>query len=130
MAMSMAEKLNLKGQEMQVLNAPEGYLTDLAAELPGVTLATMGEGVADAVLVFVKDLEEAGRLAPTAARRVRPGGLLWVAYPKGTSKIKSDVNRDRLWPVLEAIGWRPVRQVVLDDVRSAMRFRPVDEVGR
>jgi hypothetical protein len=32
--------------------------------------------------------------------------------------------------VLEEIGWRPVRQVALDEVWSAMRLRPADEVGR
>jgi hypothetical protein len=50
--------------------------------------------------------------------------LLWVAYPKGSSGVKTDVNRDRLWQALEPTGWRPVRQVALDETWSAMRFRP------
>jgi hypothetical protein len=58
-----------------------------------------------------------------------PDGLLWVAYPKGGAKIKTDVNRDRLWDALTGTGWRPVRQVALDDVWSAMRFRPADRVS-
>ena len=63
-------------------------------------------------------------------RSVRPGGPLWIAYPKGTSGVKTDVNRDRLWEALRPTGWRPIRQVALDEVWSAMRFRPADEVGR
>jgi len=37
---------------------------------------------------------------------------------------KTDVNRDKLWPVLDPLGWRPVRMVAIDEVWSAMRFRP------
>lgn len=124
MAMSMAEKLNLKEQEILVLNAPEGYLAVLAGELPGVTLITTSATPAGAVLLFVNNLEEAAQLSPEAIKAMRPDGLLWVAFPKGTSKVKTDVNRDKLWPVLDAIGWRPVRNVAIDDTWSALRFRP------
>jgi hypothetical protein len=82
------------------------------------------------VLLFVNNLGEAERLAPQAMAAVAPGGLLWIAYPKGTSGVKTDVNRDRLWPVIEALGWKPVRQVAIDEVWSALRFRPACEVGR
>jgi hypothetical protein len=130
MAMTMTEKLNLKENAMVVLNAPEGALAKLGGELPGVTLTSGAPDSAGAVLLYVNSLDEAARLSPEAVGLVRPGGLLWIAYPKGSSKVKTDVNRDRLWPVLEEIGWRPVRQVALDEVWSAMRFRPADEVGR
>jgi len=95
-----------------------------------VTLTTESADPAGAILLFVKSLDEASQLTPDAARRVRTGGLLWVAYPKGTSGVKTDVNRDKLWPVLSKIDWRPIRQVALDDIWSAMRFRPSAEVGR
>lgn len=129
MAMTLAQKLNLKESELLVLNAPDGYLPRLEGELPGMALATESAIPAGAILLFVNSLDEAARLTPDAAHRVRPGGLLWVAYPKGTSKVRTDVNRDKLWPVLAAMDWRPIRQVALDEVWSAMRFRPSAEVG-
>ncbi len=129
MAMTLTQKLNLKEPELLVLNAPEGYLPTLADALPGVTLTTERAAPAGAILLFVNNLEEAVRLTPDAAHRVRAGGLLWVAYPKGTSKVKTDVNRDKLWPVLSEIDWQPIRQVALDEVWSVMRFRPSAEVG-
>ncbi len=128
---TLAEKLQLKGNPtMTALNAPVGYLETLAGDLPGVTLLTEAGEPADAALLFVNSLEDARRLAPDAIKAVRRDGLLWVAYPKGTSKVKTDVNRDKLWPVLEAIGWRPVRQIAIDEVWSALRFRPAELVGR
>jgi hypothetical protein len=44
----------------------------------------------------------------------------WVAYPKGN---RTDINRDTLWPILGEYGMRPLGQVALDEVWSAMRFR-------
>lgn len=131
MATTLTQKLQLKpGQTVKIVNAPQGYLEKLAADLEGVTIADPAAGLTDGALVFVNNLEEAGRLGPESVKQIRPDGLLWVAYPKGGSKIKTDVNRDKLWPMLEPTGWRPVRQVALDEVWSAMRFRPADKVGR
>ena len=46
---------------------------------------------------------------------------LWVAYPKGN---RADINRDSVWPILGEYGMRPIGQASVDDVWSAMRFRP------
>ena len=128
---SLADKLQIrKGQALAVQNAPAGSLERLALELVGISVAAEPAAPTEGVLLFVTSLDEAERLAPGAMRAVRPDGLVWIAYPKGSSGVKTDVNRDRLWEALEPTGWRPVRQVALDDVWSAMRFRPADRVGR
>jgi hypothetical protein len=36
----------------------------------------------------------------------------------------ADINRDTLWPILAEYGMRPIGQVAIDDVWSALRFRP------
>ena len=50
--------------------------------------------------------------------------ILWVVYPKAN---RTDVNRDSLWPILSEFGMRPNSQVAVDDVWSALRFRPLKE---
>ena len=131
MAATLAGKLQIKaGQGMLVLNAPAGYLAKLAAELEGISVSAQSAGQSDALLLFVSSLAEAAHWFPEAIRAVKVDGLFWVAYPKGSSKVKTDVNRDRLWEATKPTGWRPVRQVALDDVWSAMRFRPADQVGK
>ena len=131
MSTSLVQKLQLKpGQRMAVLNAPQGYLDQVAAEMEGITVLAQAAGKPDAVLLFVNKLAEAERLAPRAIRAIKSDGLLWIAYPKGMSGLKTDVNRDRLWEALKPTGWRPVRQIALDDVWSAMRFRPEESVGK
>ena len=42
-----------------------------------------------------------------------------------TQGHRADLNRDTLWPVLGEYGMRPVSQVAVDEVWSALRFRPL-----
>lgn len=131
MPTSLSQKLQLKpDQHLLLLNPPSGYAAFLASELAGVPLLAESQGQSEAVLLFVNNLAEVARLAPEAIRLVKPDGLLWIAYPKGGSRIKTDVNRDILWKTIEPTGWRPVRQIALDEIWSAMRFRPSGQVGR
>ena len=124
MAATLMVKLQLKtGMKLAVLNAPAGYAGRLAEALQGIEITAQATG-AQAVLVFVTTLDEAGKLAPEAVRAVKVDGLVWIAYPKGGSGVKTDVNRDKLWPVVQPLGWRPVRMVSIDEIWSAMRFRP------
>jgi len=111
-------------QRLSLLNAPAGYLDKLVAELEGITVVANASDTVDAILLFVNNLTETTQLLPGTMRLVRSKGMLWVAYPKGTSGVKTDVNRDRLWEAVEPSGWRPVRQIALDEVWSAMRFSP------
>lgn len=131
MTASLSQKLQSKaGQRLRVLNAPRGYAARLAEEMPDIAVTEGGNDEIDAVLLFVNSLEEAMRLAPAAIGAVRREGLLWMAYPKGSSKVKTDVNRDRLWEAVKPLGWLAIRQIALDDVWSAMRFRPAELVGK
>ena len=124
MPTSLAQKLQIKSGKLIVLNAPKGYADQLAKELKDLVVATRAAGQAEAVLLFVNSLAETEGLTPKAGKLVKPGGMLWIAYAKGTSKVKTDVNRDKLWKAVEPIGWQPNRQIALDEVWSAMRFKP------
>ena len=127
---NLLKKLRLSaGQKALVLNAPPGYLQSLG-ELPaGVTLSTQAEGMFDFVQLFIKDRAELESFGPQAIRAVAYDGLLWVCYPKQTGKIKSDLNRDSLWKLMEPTGLSPVMQIAIDETWSALRFRPTEKVG-
>ena len=111
--MDLARKLQLgPGQSLQVAGAPADV--DLSA-LPVDPSGT-------AALAFVRmaaELDSAGA-ALDAAREDR---LSWIAYPKGGG-LGTDLNRDRLADAVRARGLQPVRQVAIDEVWSALRFRP------
>ena len=127
MPASLAQKLQIKSGKLIVINAPTGYARQLAQELKDLTVSTRAAGQAEAVLLFVNSLAEVDKLTLKAGRLVKPEGMLWIAYAKGASKVKTDVNRDRLWAAVQPNGWQPVRQIALDEVWSAMRFKPMVE---
>lgn len=128
---NLLKKLRLSaGQKALVLNAPPGYLQSLG-ELPaGVTLSSQAEGTFDFVQLFIKDRAELENFGQQAFQSVTYDGLLWVCYPKQTGKIKSDLNRDSLWKLMEPTGLSPVMQIAIDETWSALRFRPAEKVGK
>lgn len=63
-------------------------------------------------------------------KNIEPDSVLWFAYPKGTSKIKTDINRDTIRVTGEEFNITTVTAVSIDDTWSALRFRPIDRVGK
>jgi hypothetical protein len=118
--MDLAGKLQLKpGQSVAIINEPADVVLDLGSEHP----AAGDPREADAVIVFATDRAELDGLraqfVPPAAR----DALTWVAYPKA-GKLGTDLNRDVLAELITREDVRPVRQIALDDVWSALRLRP------
>jgi len=124
MPTALMQKMQIKSGKLIVINAPKGCAEQLAHELKDLSVSTRAAGQAEAVLLFVNSLAEVDKFTARAGSLVKSGGMLWIAYAKGASKVKTDVNRDRLWTAVQLLGWQPVRQIALDEVWSAMRFKP------
>jgi hypothetical protein len=115
-AAPLGTKLGLKpGQKAVVIGAPDGY----GSVLDGA--ATSGKG--DVVLAFARDTKSLAALAKKAIAAVGEKGSLWVAYPKKTSGIATDLSRDHGWGALEDAGWQRVSLVAVDDTWAAMRLK-------
>ncbi|MBK0369987.1 hypothetical protein [Flavobacterium agrisoli] len=49
------------------------------------------------VLVFIKDKSSFLNFMQQKMHQIAYDAVLWFAYPKGTSKVKTDINRDSMW---------------------------------
>ena len=128
---SIAKKLRLgPGQRILVLNAPPGYVDRLGRFPEGSELFEKLEGSFDLVHLFVRKVADLERFVPVAVEAAGYDGLLWISYPKRSSKVETDLTRDVGWEVVAELGLRPVTQISIDDTWSALRFRPAQEVGR
>jgi len=78
----------------------------------------------------VRQAKDLARKGPKAIAAVKDGGLLWIAYPKKSSGVSTDLTRDVGWKVIEDAGWGGVAQVAIDDTWSALRFKPEAAVAR
>ena len=128
MPASLASRLQVKPpRRVAVIGAPRDP-DQLLGPLPDGASRTDDAGAADVVLLFVRDRADlAARFGPLA-ERLPASTVLWIAYPKKTSGIKTDMNRDTGWGPVSEAGWDPVSQVAIDDAWSALRFAQKPEL--
>jgi hypothetical protein len=81
-------------------------------------------------LVFINDNKEYLDFLRNNLNFIETDSVLWFAYPKGTSKIKTDINRDTIRATGEEFGITTVTAIAINDTWSALRFRPIDKVGK
>jgi len=128
---ALSKKLQIKpNTRVLVLGAPDDYDASLAPLPEGVTVATAARGQFDVVHLFVKAARELEKNGPKAISAVREGGVLWISYPKKSSKVSTDLTRDAGWKAIEEAGWGGVAQVSIDETWSALRFKLEAEVAR
>jgi len=114
--MSLAKKLNLKaGTKLRVMGKPK------EVDLGDVEVTSLAN-VKD-VLVFVTKISDLDRVAGPMLEAARADRIAWAEYPKA-GQLGTDLNRDILAKELQKRGAQPVRQVAIDEVWSALRFRP------
>ncbi len=83
----------------------------------------------DFALVFAINVNQLNGILREVIPALHTEGKLWVAYPKATSKIASDLNRDCSWTILTQNEFETIGQVALDHVWSALRFKKQDQVS-
>ncbi len=81
-------------------------------------------------LVFINNNQEYLDFLKNQLNNIEADSVLWFAYPKGTSKVKTDINRDTIRVTGEGFGITTVTAIAIDDTWSALRFRPIDRVGK
>ncbi len=124
------KKLNLgTHRSLVVLNAPASFEPELAA-LNGVGIKRTVSGSCAFAIAFAIAQKELDTASAKLAKACEGDAILWIAYPKGTSKrYQCEFNRDSGWAVLAAAGYEPVRMVAIDEDWSALRFRKVEHIA-
>lgn len=125
--LAILPKFKFKGKPL-VLNAPQ----DLQKELieAGFTTALVAKVKSHNTLIFINNHKEFTSFLSKQLKNIEFDSVLWFAYPKGTSKIKTDINRDILWATGREYGIDAVSAISINEIWSALRFRPIDQVGK
>jgi len=77
----------------------------------------------DFALVFALNQSQLNGILSEVIPALQPEAKLWIAFPKLTSKIVSDLNRHCTWQYLIKNGFETGEQVVLDYVWNALLFK-------
>ena len=121
----VAKKMKLKpGQKAAVINAPEGYVDTIKHD---TALSPTLNGKFDWIQIFVRTRAELDALTPRAAKALKPESILWISFPKGTSKIQTDLTRDKGWELLQTLDLKWITLVSVNETWSAFALRPYRE---
>jgi len=124
-------KLNLKDEQVIfILNAPASFSGEIdTLHDVEINRTVDSSSVIKFSLAFAEKKADLDKYSALVSEKAEGDAVLWFAYPKGSSKkYKSDFNRDTGWEVLMEAGFRPVRQVSIDEDWSALRFRRTEYV--
>ena len=80
----------------------------------------------DFALLFAVNEAQLNGILKDIMPALKEESKLWVAFPKSTSKIVTDLNREASWQKLAAAGYEILEQVSLDHVWNASQFRKAE----
>lgn len=124
---TIIQKLSIKpGMKFLLVNPPAGYL-GMIGELPAsVSLHQETHTPVEAIQVFVANRKELEAQLLQLKQLMAPKGMLWVTYHKGTSTVKTDINRDSIVEYARTIGLQGVAMISIDEDWAALRLKQVD----
>lgn len=121
----LAKKMKLKaGASAAVINAPENYVDQLRHD---TAMSPTLNGKFDWIQIFVKSKTELEALAPKAAKALKPESILWISFPKGSSKIQTDLTRDKGWEGIKNLRLKWINLISVNETWSAFALRPYKE---
>ena len=119
----LVRKLGIKpGARLALINAPDGFDNTLG-ELPdGVTVKSRLRAPNDVIVSFHRDAAELERRLPPLRRALGVDGGLWLAWPKRSSGIATDLSDGEVRRLGLAAGLVDNKVCAIDATWSGLRF--------
>jgi len=117
----LVQKLGLKsGARMQLVAAPSDFGETIGRMPDGVKPVT--RGTLDFGMLFVRATSELKKGFPRLRDRLESNGMLWVAWPKKTSGVETDVSEGIVRSFGLEAGLVDVKICAVDHVWSGLKF--------
>ncbi len=121
----LVKKMKLKaGAQAAVINAPENYVDELRHD---TAMSPTLNGKFDWIQIFVRNKAELDELAPRAAKALKAESILLISFPKGSSKIQTDLTRDKGWEGVQKLDLKWINLISVNEIWSAFALRPYKE---
>ena len=131
----LAKKLGIKeGSRIVFANAPRGFEQELGELPPRVHFVTRAGKPIHMILLFAKSHSGLKKDFVKMAKRLSPKGMLWVAWPKKSSGVATDLSFNNVQRVGLEAGLVDVKICAVNEVWSGLKFvyrlkdRPPDNV--
>jgi hypothetical protein len=118
----LPQKLGIKeGMTLSILNAPHTFAETLG-RLPAEVTVHHDPAPSNIFIVFGQWAQELDRAFHEAAAQLPPGGAIWIAWPKRSSGVETDVTEDTLRDLFLPSGMVDNKVCAIDDTWSGLRF--------
>ncbi len=120
---SISQLLFIKpGYRIALIGAPDNFI-DQMGDLPEKVIITRSVGkTTNIVQAFIDSKEKLIDFLNNLYKE-NTELMIWIAYPKGTSKVKTDVNRDIISKIALEHGMKSVAMISIDEKWTSMRFK-------
>ena len=119
----LISKLNLKpGKKMYVQNAPANYFQLLGTLPEGVKVVESLEPEMDFIHIFVTRSNQLADLLPMLKRALKKDGMLWISYPKRTSRVDTNLSETRVIETGLMNGLVDIKVAAIDSTWSGLKF--------
>jgi CheY-like chemotaxis protein len=119
----LPRKLGIRADSIVALvAAPADFSTTLGSLPAGATLRPHARGTAQVVVLFVRSRADLARRFPAAARATADPGRLWIAWPKKTSRVQSDLSEPDVRGFGLARHWVDYKICAIDSTWSGLCF--------
>jgi len=120
---TLVEKLGIQsGWRIALINAPLYYRQTLGPLPVDITVMTQPDGPCELLQLFVVSRQALARQFPAVKQAMAPEGMVWISWPKGSSKKVTDLNEDRVREIGLGLGLVDVKVCAVDDTWSGLKF--------
>ena len=118
----LAKKLGIKADhDVAAINEPPDF-RELLADLPaGVTFRSDLEGEPDVVVAFYIEHAELESALGDLGDAVFPDRMIWIAWPKKTAKVETDLTGDVVRATVLATKLVDVKVCAISDIWSGLK---------
>jgi hypothetical protein len=120
---SLVDKLGIKpGTAVIVLAGPEGYAAMLGDLPSGAAIRTRLGPQAKFIHQFARRRTDLAAAFPRVARALADDGMVWISWPKKTSKLATDLTEDVVRAHGLPLGLVDVKVCAVDETWSGLKF--------
>ncbi|MEO1065498.1 MAG: DUF3052 domain-containing protein [Actinomycetota bacterium] len=120
----LPKKLGLAdGMTVAYLDAPEHLESLLVPPPADLTIRTSARGRLDLAMLFVTSAATLRRRLGSTGRAIYPAGMLWIAWPKRSSGVATDVTEDTVREVALPTGLVDTKVCAIDETWSGLRLQ-------
>ncbi len=120
---SLVRKLGIRnGSRITIIDAPQNYWAMLGEELDNVTLCRLKECPVDFMHIFIKEKAVLQGMIMSLKDLISSDGMIWVSWPKKSSKIKTDVDENIIRELALQAGLVDIKVCAIDETWSGLKL--------